>query len=929
MDTPSPVPTHPADATIGPSQSGEGGPVPEGVRFGRYVIERAIGRGGMGTVFRAWDSALGRIVALKTLLPARDDESPARAADLARFRREAQSAGRLRHPNVVAVYDVGEEQGTPYFTMELIDGVRLDRWIRGEGRAAGVPSPLEVARVVEKTARALHAAHLEGIVHRDVKPGNVLVDASDEPHLGDFGLAKAVDLAGTGQLTVSGEILGTPAFMSPEQGLGQVSRIGPRSDVFSLGSVLYYCIAGAEPFPAQSLPQLVWAIGHEDPARPTRLRPEVPRDLEAICLKAMEKERSHRYPSALEMAEDLARFVEGASVRARPPSPFRGVSRLLGRHWPWLVLFAAIGAGAWYGKQALDRHGGETGRLREAHERRARAQDLLDSLPRARDVQNRKDLEASLPVLAEAIDADPAFALPCLRRGMAYQKLGRYPDALADVEEALRREPTFAEALFRKGFLHMTRELDPEDIDRKSATWAYEAARVAAPWSIWAALSEAGLAMLSGEYRSALATLDRLAALPDRHADVFLLRAACRGYRIVPRGVKRTPVPEAFLDLEAAAADLDLALELDPVNPWAKGARGLARFDLGDLEGARSDLTDAYRFQPDSDAAYFAARVAYMQGDMEGAREWVGESIERGGQSGLRRFRAFLNFLEGKYELALHDLEVSIQKSPEEAESYPIRALVRYALGDMEGAGKDLAAYCERAPDVLADIRSTDAEMSRNVGVVRVLEAQLRDMERVFFLPPERKKQLRGVSRMVQGFKWVDKMIEQVVLGVRNSPDSLGLILDFSRLAEERPELAGATDFLVKGIGMKSGFLLGKDGRLLARLVAEEMLLWRRKLSNAKEYVARAAAHYRRGDAARALADLEEAVRRSPSDADGLYGLATMRAVTGDAEWAMDALSKAFAAGWGHPEYTRVDPDFEGLKGREEFGRLVGEEGGR
>ncbi|MEK7867249.1 MAG: protein kinase [Planctomycetota bacterium] len=926
MSDPSPIPARPTDATIGPSPPNDAPAIPEGVRFGRYVIERAIGRGGMGTVFRAWDSALGRVVALKTLLAPLDGETPSRASDLLRFRREAQSAGRLRHPNVIAVYDVGDEQGTPYFTMELIDGVRLDRWLQGDGRTgAARPSPLDVARVVEKTARALHAAHQEGIVHRDVKPGNILVDPRDEPHLGDFGLAKAVDIAGTGQLTVSGELIGTPAYMSPEQGLGELSKIGPRSDVFSLGSVLYLCLAGQEPFRAQSLPQLVWAIGHEDPMPPSRLTPEAPRELEAICLKAMEKESSHRYAGALEMAEDLARFVSGAPVHARPPSPFRGVSRLIRRHWPWLILAAALAAGGWFGAQALERHGGETERLLGVHERRARAQDLLDSLPKARDVQDAAALKATLPVLAQAIDADPTFAAPCMRRAHAHQKLGDFRKAIADLEEALRRDPGLAEARFRMGFLHANREMEPEEEDRRLAVESYEAARKGAPGTIWASLSEAGLAMLFGEYRAAIETLGPLATSPDRNAEVFLMRAGCRGYRINARGVRRTPVPEPFIDLEAAVADLDETLELDPVNPWAKGARGLARFDLGDLEGARADLTDAYRFQPDVDAAYFAARVAYMQGDFDGAREWAGESIERGGQSGLRRFRAFLDFLRGKYEESRNDLDISIRTSPHEPESYPIRALVRYALGDKEGAASDLATYCEKAPNVLADIRETDAEMSKNAGMVRVLEAQLRDMERILFLPPERKKQLRNVHRLAQGLKWVDKMIHQVVLGVRNSPDSLGLMLDFSRLSEERPELAGATEFLVKGIGMKSGFVLGKDGRLIARLVAEEMLIWRRNLSNSKEYLQRGSAWYRRGEPAKALADLEEAVRRAPSDPEALYGLATLRAVTGDDEGAMDALAKAFAAGWGHPEYTKGDPDFERLRGREEFRRIVGE----
>ncbi len=921
-----PVPTQPTDPTIGPSPPGDAPPVPEGVPFGRYVIERAIGRGGMGTVFRAWDTVLGRAVALKTLLPgSQQNESPSRAADLARFRREAQSAGRLRHPNVIAVFDVGEEQDTPFFTMELIDGVRLDRWLLGDGRPDRArPTFVGIARVVEKTARALHTAHQEGIVHRDVKPGNVLVDPRDEPHLGDFGLAKAVDLAATGVLTLSGEILGTPQYMSPEQALGEVSRIGPASDIFSLGSVLYFAIAGTEPFKGTSLPNLIDAIAEEEPRRPSRIRPEVPRDLEAIALHALEKEPRRRYASALEMAEDLARFVSGVPVLARPPSAIRRLARATARQWPWLLLAAALGAGAWYGRRALQEQGGETERLRAAQGRRAEAQDLLDSLPRAAAIHDREGIEATLPILAKAIDADPTFAPPCLARAVTRQKLGDFRGALADYDRALDRDPALAEAHFRRGFLLATREVDACEADQAAARESYEAARRAAPDSLWASLAEVGLDLLRGDAHAALAILDRLAHAPDREADVFLLRASLRGYRYRAKGVHRVPASPDLQDLEAAVADLDVAIELDPVSPWARGARGLCRFDLGDLEGSRQDLIESYRLQPDLDAAYFIARVAYMQGDRAASREWVGESIERGGDSGLRRFRAFLDLLDARYDRAAADLDLAIQMAPDEVESYPIRALVRYAKGDREGATEDLETYRRLSPKLLADLDHMDKDMSRNVAAIRMLEAQLKDMERILFLPPERKKQLRDVQRVLAAFKWFTPMIRTVREGARNSPDSMGLLLDFSRLAEERKELAGASEFLVHGLGLKSGFLLEKEGRLLVRLVEEETLMWRKRLTSANDLKRRAAAYYRRSDMVKALGDLEEAARLAPSDSDVLYGLATLRAMGGTPDGAMQALSQAMKAGWSHPEYTRGDPDFASIADREEFGRMVG-----
>ncbi len=886
-------------------------------RVGRYEIRGALGRGGMGAVFRAFDPVLGREVAVKTLMPLGSEATPAEE-DVLRFQREARAAARLRHPNAIEVFDVGVADGVHYLAMELVDGVGIDRWV--STRRAWP----DVARVIEKTARALHAAHLEGIVHRDVKPANVLVDSKGEPHLGDFGLAKAVDLAAGTRLTFSGEILGTPAYMSPEQARGDLDEVDPRSDVFSLGSVLYLCLTGKEAFGAQGLARTVERVMRDDPDLPRRVDPAGPPDLEAVCVKALEKEPHRRYGSAAEMADDLARFVAGEPVRALRPTPLRLAMRRLRRHRVTiavgLFLIAASVPIAW----TLLRSHEEASSAHASQDRRTHAQDMLAALPEAHELTDRAALETHLVQLGEVVSADPTFGLPLLCRGVARQALGDFDGALVDFGAAARLDPSLAEAHYRAGFLLLAREAEPGPYAAKRAREEFQAAEAAAPGSAFAQLGEAHLASLAEDWTKALAILDRLCAGTERHADAFILRASLRSYMFQARGVRRWRVTEEWWDMEAALDDLGVAIELDPINPWGKAARGMLRFDAGDLEGARTDLEDSFRIAPEAETAGFAGRVAYMQGDREASRRWMNEAVARARGAGFRRFRAFLDFLDREYRRGIVDLDVIVAAAPDDAETRVLRGMLRYAAGDRAGADQDLEVYRRADPHNLKRFAELDADFTKNRAAVLLLAGAMKDMDRILFLPPERKKQLRDVQRLLNASPWFTKALEPLEEAVRNSPDWIGLMLEFSQLAEERDELKGAPEFLVKGMGMKSDFLFGKEGRLLARIVGERTLLWRKRLSDGAQYLRRGSVRYRSGDNAGALADLEEAARLSPSDSDVKYGLATLRALAGTGDEAIRALEQALHAGWAHPEYTRADPDFASIAGRPEFARIVG-----
>jgi WD40 repeat protein len=270
-----------------------------------YQILAELGRGGMGVVYKARQVSLGRLVALKMILAG----ECAGADELVRFRAEVEAVARLQHPNLVQVYEVGERDGRPYFAMEFVDGGSLDS--RADGRPQ---SPKWAAQMVETLARAIHTVHQRGIVHRDLKPGNVLLTADGAPKVADFGLAKRLDADGP---TVTGDILGTPSYMPPEQAAGRTREIGPAADIYSLGAILYELLTGRPPFDGETPWETVNRITSEEAVTPRRLQPRIPRDLETICLKCLQKEPSKRYASARALADDLRRFLDDEPIQAR------------------------------------------------------------------------------------------------------------------------------------------------------------------------------------------------------------------------------------------------------------------------------------------------------------------------------------------------------------------------------------------------------------------------------------------------------------------------------------------------------------------------------------------------------------------------------------------------------------------------------------
>jgi WD40 repeat protein/tetratricopeptide (TPR) repeat protein/tRNA A-37 threonylcarbamoyl transferase component Bud32 len=281
---------------------------PAGVRsFGDYEIVREVARGGMGVVFQARQVKLNRTVALKMILAGQ----LAGESDIRRFHTEAEAAAHLDHPGIVPVFEVGEHEGQHFFSMGFVEGESLAQRL-----TAGPLRSRPAAELLAKVAEAIAYAHGRGVIHRDLKPANILIDAADNPRVTDFGLAKKVQ--GDSHLTASGQIMGTPSYMPPEQAGRSRGAVGPAADVYALGATLYAMVTGRPPFQAATAMDTVLQVLGDEPVPPRRLNPTVDRDVETICLKCLEKDPARRYPSAQELREDLRRFLAGDSIRARP-----------------------------------------------------------------------------------------------------------------------------------------------------------------------------------------------------------------------------------------------------------------------------------------------------------------------------------------------------------------------------------------------------------------------------------------------------------------------------------------------------------------------------------------------------------------------------------------------------------------------------------
>jgi mono/diheme cytochrome c family protein/predicted Ser/Thr protein kinase len=372
-------------------------------RIPGYQLIRVVDQGGMGVVYEARQIELGRTVAIKMVSGVR-----LRPKVVARFRAEAEAAARLQHPNFVQVFQVGEVNGRPFFSMEYVAGGSL-----AELLARNPPSARTAAELIETLARAIHAAHERGVVHRDLKPSNVMLTADGTLKIADFGLAKRLD-DDSGH-THSGEILGTPSYMAPEQAEGKKDQIGPATDVYALGAILYELLAGKPPFQGTSPLDSLRLVVAQEPVAPSRIAASVPRDLEAICLKCLEKPPSQRYASAQALADDLRRFLMGQPVNARRIGPVRRAWKWICRHPQGVALVATFGVLALIPVSFLVAHYRSQRQIRlKAQEQAPLVREILQRNCFECHGQNPKEIQKNLHILnhQELLDSARRIVVP-------------------------------------------------------------------------------------------------------------------------------------------------------------------------------------------------------------------------------------------------------------------------------------------------------------------------------------------------------------------------------------------------------------------------------------------------------------------------------------------------------------------------------------
>jgi predicted Ser/Thr protein kinase len=616
-------------------------------RFDKFILLEPLGRGGAGTVFRAYQKDLRRVIALK-LLRAPDEET------LQRFAREARTAARLKHPGIVAVYETGTYNNVPFLAMEFIEGRPLE--------SLGKLPFRQAAQLARDVSLAVHYAHEQGVLHRDLKPQNILVDKDMKPFVTDFGLARPIE--GGKDLTLTGMVVGTPAYMSPEQAQGRRDLDG-RSDVCALGAILYELLTGLAPYTGKSPVDIALAVVHSETVPPRRREPTVPADLEAICLKAMAKERERRYASAKALAEDLQRFAEGEPILARRANVLSSTVRRLARN-PGR---SAVAAGALLGALVI-----ALVLVALLTER-----PLRGSVPAPPAPPSEEERRAASRREAEALLAEAGPAAPADRRlAVATRALGLCPDLEA--------------AFVVRALAHI--ELGHEEAAYEDLGRAAERSPNALPH--W--MSRADLARRLGRPDDEIADLGRALALNPLAGTLRLQRAAAAAQR-----------SHALLDA-ARPEDADLVARLlvqagDDLA--AAGSHAL-------LEGVRRGVDAALQKLPRVPVA-LRRPLATAFAERAFASCPLAGSVARAAQAACDcdvawapalAARALAAYLDGRDGPAVDDAGRALDLLPSLPEALAVRALARLRRAAASGQAAafadgavDLSRFLAQAPD--------------------------------------------------------------------------------------------------------------------------------------------------------------------------------------------------------------------------------------
>lgn len=676
-----------------------------GTRVGRYELRRELGRGGMGAVYLAWDSDLKREVALKLLVV----EGGVTPEQIQRFQREAEAAARLGHEHIVATFDVGRADDLHFLTMEVVSGGSVAERLQRERRLA----PLEALRIIGEAARGLQHAHTHGIVHRDVKPENLLLDEAGRVKVADFGLARIVGANSRDRLTRTGAVMGTPAHMAPEQAEGDADAIGPRTDIYSLGSILFELVTGQAPFVGGTPMEVLFRKVARDAPSPRQLLPDLAPDIETIILKAMDRDPQRRYASAGDLAEDIARYRGGQVILARPVSGFY-------RAWKWttrnrLAAGALSAAGlcllllaGWMWRAAVQQERAAqhaAAAQRQIEQERARADEARQAMLEQLRTVSTVSLDAVLTLRREGIvrtapgfaahlslafdtatRTDPGWAEPYYHLGRLRRALLQWSDALALQNQAIERDPALLPARYERAVLRArecalrlaelrerwTRQESRRLAELGSGASATSAERLPLPGNDVLIAADARTQSLHADLAADLAAMERGPA-----------EAIPTGWRDAARGLAKVYSAARPEELQDGIRLLEQALAADPLLEECYEGLAQAQAALGKR----------------------AAAVAILDRALEQDRGYLPHWLSRGhlrlamAQEDLRAGR---NAAEA-WRMAAADFTQAIELAPEVAQAWWSRGIAWADLGaDAQSRGQDPTESYELAEADLA-----------------------------------------------------------------------------------------------------------------------------------------------------------------------------------------------------------------------------------
>jgi len=830
-DSPSSVrPTVADDLDPGPAQPRPPLPVVPG-----YEILGEVGNGGMGVVYKARHLGMKRLTALKMLQAA-----AAGPREAARFRGEAEALARLEHPNIIRIYEVGEYEGRPYFALEFVTGGSLEAKLRG------APQPArQAAALVETLARAVQAAHERGVIHRDLKPANILLAADGTSKIADFGLAKRLD-ADVAQ-TRTGDILGTPSYMAPEQARGRNDAVGPSTDVYALGAVLYELLTGRPPFKGETVWDTLEQVVKQEPAAPRQLAPRTPHDLETICLKCLSKEPTRRYRSAVALAEDLRRFVSGEPILARPTPAWE-------RAWKWVrrrpVAATAVAVAAVLTTALVTAHYADLrAKLAEA-ERAAAASDagrLLEEVRTEVNAGRWPEAEGRLHDLAlgrlaparTAFPADPRLNELADEANRLQQQIDQRltDDARLRQFRACRRDAAY----FTTPFSGLDRDArwrrTRQSVERALGLFGLTPASGNGPALNGADFTKAEKSEIrEGCCEMLLELADaEPAAGGDDPALALLDHAARLGVDTPLTAWRRARRLAASKPGTPAPAEPERTVPLTRPFEWFLHGGDLCK--EGRLEEAIDDFDNALAARPDYFGAHFALAVCY-----------------------LKRKAPRPDSRKAYLLLAREHLKVCVQEEPGRVWPYLHRALAEGELRDFDAGEADFA----RAERLLRDAPDDTAlyALFVNRGVNRIgkgnPEGAVADLTRAVRLVPDESAAYLDLAKAYQELHRLADAAEQLKrAGALTGPAGLATIYrGRAKLAQQENDLESAVRDLEQAAALEP------DGKTSPAAAADLLSMGRLLMQSGKHEEAVGAA-----DAALAIAPDDPAAHRLRAEA--------------------------------------------------------------